>query len=504
MHSAETYDVVVIGAGIGGLTCANYLAKAGLKTLLLERHSVPGGYAGSFRKKGFYFDAAAHYLSSRREGGQVGRLFSDHNLSSYIELRQVSPSDTIVLPNHTIEFSATREGALRGFQKAFPDEAKGIAQLFSYIAETETTRLYVELRRRTFSELVDSFVHSTEARAALEILLANIGTSASRGSALSGAILFREYIFDGGYYPSGGMQAFCDALLNKFRDYGGIAKFCCPAKRILTSHGKVTGVQFKGGLVETKCVVSNCDPIQTFGELLDDEGRTFSQTRSYFHKLRNKIPSISAFMVYIGMRSRIAEKLGYKGSLWYSPTYDIDSIYNEWMKGIVRFGSEGFVFLNSPSQHDAKLAPAGKDCIQLIVGAPYKTRQYWEKNKERFADDLIGRADQLMPGISKLIEQQWIATPQTLEKYTKNYRGAMYGWAGIPTQIGLGSIIGDSPIGGIYLAGHWSGPPAGAGGIPMAIFSGRQTAKQVCRTLKLTTTGVKSFGKRNTIHDSDK
>jgi prolycopene isomerase len=501
MHLSESYDVVVIGAGVGGLTCANYLAKVGLKTLLLERHSVAGGYAGSFKKQGFYFDAGAHYLSSRREGAQLGRLFADHQLSRYVELRQEIPSDTIVLPNHTIEFSASREGALRGFQKAFPSESKSITRLFSYIAETKTTRLYVELRRRTFSELLSRFVRSVEARAAIEILLANIGTSASRGSALSGAILFREYIFDGGYYPLGGMQAFCDALLSRFRDYGGTARFGCPGKRILTSRGRVTGVQSKYGIITTNCVVSNCDPIQTFSELLDDEGRALSKVRLYFKKLRNKVPSISAFMVYIGTRSKITDKLRYRGSIWYCPTYDIDAIYNEWMKGIVRFGLEGFVFLNSPSQHDSSLAPTGKDCIQLIVCAPYKTRQYWEKHKERFADDVIGRAEQLVPGISELIEQRWIATPQTLEKYTKNYRGAMYGWAGVPAQTGLGNVIGNSPIEGIHLAGHWSGPPAGVGGIPMAIFSGRQAAERVCEQLKLMMLRIRGAGESEAVHE---
>ena len=105
MIFSTKYDVVVIGAGIGGLTCANYLAKGGLRVLLLERHGVPGGYAGSFKKKGFYFDAAAHYLSSCREDGQVGRLFSDLQLAEFTEVKRCSPSDTLVFPDETIQFA---------------------------------------------------------------------------------------------------------------------------------------------------------------------------------------------------------------------------------------------------------------------------------------------------------------------------------------------------------------------------------------------------------------
>src|SRR3989304_8333159 len=58
---AERYDAIVIGGGIGGLFCANFLAKEKMKVLLLERHYVLGGYCSSFRRKGFLFDAATHF-----------------------------------------------------------------------------------------------------------------------------------------------------------------------------------------------------------------------------------------------------------------------------------------------------------------------------------------------------------------------------------------------------------------------------------------------------------
>ena len=85
-------DVVIVGAGVGGLTCACYLAKAGAKVVLVEKHYVPGGYCSSFTRGKYYFDAGAHYLGSCRPDGQLGKLFLDHQLKKKIALIRCEPS----------------------------------------------------------------------------------------------------------------------------------------------------------------------------------------------------------------------------------------------------------------------------------------------------------------------------------------------------------------------------------------------------------------------------
>ncbi len=482
---SDSYDVVVIGAGVGGLTCANYLAKAGLKVLILERHGLAGGYAGSFTKNGFYFDAAAHYLSSCRERGQLGRLIADHNLLRYFALERCNPSDTILMPEHKIELPTDFNELTSAFQETFPGEAKNIKRFFDHIAHSEATSLYLELKQKTFSQYMEEFFEDKKLKATFEVLLGNIGAPASRASALSSAFLFREYIFDGGYYPKGGMQKFCDALVERFRDYGGTIAFGVPAKQIKTKRHRVEGVIVKGGVfIATKQVVSNCDPFQTFWTLLDGTAASDRAIQKYTESLKQGVPSISAFMVHVGTSERIKPRIKYRGCMWYCPTYDVDSYYSEWMDGIVNFNEEGFVFASSPSLHDETLAPPGKDSLQLIVGAPYKSKLFWEENRERFTDVVVRRAERFIPDLSKIVEFELSATPQTLEKYTLNYAGAMYGWAPIPSQVGKGKVMGEVLVGGLYFAGHWSGPPAGTGGIPMAVYSGRTAANQVFRDIR--------------------
>ena len=96
------------------------------------------------------------------------------------------------------------------------------------------------------------------------------------------------------------------------------------------------------------------------------------------------------------------------------------------------------------------------------------------------ADVAVRRAERFIPGLRRMIEVELIATPLTLERYTSNYQGAMYGWASIPSQVGdqrFGNTIG---IEGLYLAGHWSGPL----GIPMVTQSGRHVADRILRNVK--------------------
>ena len=112
------YDIVVIGSGIGGLTAACYLAKEGVKVLVLEKHYVPGGYTSSFSKNGYYFDVGAHYLGSCRETGHVGRIIDEHNLKEDIRLIKCDPSDVLRVGDKEVRLYADYERTVNEYQNA--------------------------------------------------------------------------------------------------------------------------------------------------------------------------------------------------------------------------------------------------------------------------------------------------------------------------------------------------------------------------------------------------
>src|SRR5574337_100401 len=114
------YDVVVIGAGIAGLVCASFLAKSGKKVLIVEQHSIPGGYCTSFKRKGFNFDAAVHHIGGCGKWSNVGRCLKI--LGIEIDFYPLDPMDHLIFPNFTIEIPADLNVYIERLKERYPQE----------------------------------------------------------------------------------------------------------------------------------------------------------------------------------------------------------------------------------------------------------------------------------------------------------------------------------------------------------------------------------------------
>ncbi len=129
----DAYDAVIIGAGISGLVCACYLAKGGMKILLVEQHHKTGGYCTSFKRKNYNFDAAAHSFGSYREGGIMRKILRDLEVDKKLGIRRYDPSDIILAPGYKISFWADNRKTISELQVAFPHEAAGISSFFHFL-----------------------------------------------------------------------------------------------------------------------------------------------------------------------------------------------------------------------------------------------------------------------------------------------------------------------------------------------------------------------------------
>lgn len=482
----QACDVVVIGAGLGGLTCAAYLAKAGARVVLVEKHHTPGGCASSFRRGPYYFDAGAHVLGSCRPQGQIGRLLSDHALADRLVLIPSDPADVVITAHHEVPFFRDWKRTVDILADAFPHEAEALSRLVEYLMGTDPLRLYTDLQGVTFAQLLRAYVRDPELQSVFAMLLGNIGLPASRAAAVTAAFLYRDYVFDGGFYPRGGMQRFPDLLLERFQEYGGCALLLSPAEEIVTTpSGRVEAVKIKyrgrhAAEIRTRVVVANCDPYQLYGRLLESTGLP-----GRLAQLETRVPTLSALLVYLGVHHDLRDVVRHRGTIWSYRRGHVDEYYEGVLAGDLQLsGREGFVTCHIPSLHDPELLPPGRHAIQAMVFAPYAPRPAWDARLAELQDRILDRVETLVPGLRGWIEVVHVATPPTLVKYTANYQGALYGWAATCEQIGSAKLPEETPVDGLYLVGHWAGVPSGYGGIPSVVASGRRVARLVRAALR--------------------
>ncbi|MEW6570592.1 MAG: NAD(P)/FAD-dependent oxidoreductase [Nitrospirota bacterium] len=458
------YDVIIIGAGISGLVCGCYLAKAGMKVLISEQHFKPGGYCTTFKRHGFTFDAAAHSFGAYREDGIVKKIFSELEVDKKIKIRKVDPSDIVMAPNYEISFWADLDKTINEFQQAFPDESDNIKNFFMLLINSEPIFL-VRLRRWTFKDLLDKYFTNNKLKAILSLpIYGNSGVPPTMLSACMGAQIFIEFLLDGGYHPEGGMRALPDALTERFKIFGGELRLSSSVKTIAVKGNKISGVVFGNGeFVPSKYVVSNCDTRQTFFRLL---GRK-NVSQDFLNRINSMIPSLSAFVLYLGVHK--FNNLPKPGSnVWVLPQYDLNKAYS-----LVRKGK-----LNSVGGYLMHLYPDGKSLLSFVP-VPFINRKYWINNKEKLMESFIKRIEKdAVPGLSEHIVYKDAATPQTLHKYTLNYKGAAFGWAVTPSQLAIPDLRRPSFIQGLYLTGSWTTQGVGISGV---VYVGYDTAKMILK-----------------------
>ncbi len=291
----KKYDVIIIGAGIGGLVCGCYLAQAGFKVLIVEQHFKPGGYCTSFRRKGYKFDVGVHYIGGI-QNGILAKILDEIEIKKELNFNQADPSDKIVMPDHTTYIRANPYDTVKEFQKTFPNEKHNIEIFFQFIMQTNALVIYRKVKGQTFSEVLDNFFINEKLKSTIGVLiLGNMGLPHTEVAAFAAIILFREFILDPGYYPIGGTQQFADCLSDKFKKYGGEIILSSKVEKIVTEKDVATGVLIapKEKIV-SRVVVSNADATQTYNELIGIKTRESTV-------INHLVSSSSIFAIYLGL-----------------------------------------------------------------------------------------------------------------------------------------------------------------------------------------------------------
>lgn len=465
---SEKYDAIIIGAGIGGLTCGCYLAKAGLKVLIVEQHDKPGGYCGSFLRNGTMYDTGAHYLGGIKKG-ILGTILNELNLRDRLQLRQFESAEKIVLPNTVFYIKSNISDTIQGLKAIFPRENKNIDSFFKLIFQENYYSLYRNVANKSFQHVLNQFFKNEDLLSVFDaVSLINKGLNASKVSAMSVIILMRDYISDPGYYPVGGMCCFPNLLVQRFKEGGGSIIFSEKVIGITTTNEtKVSGIITQNNKFLSDVIISNCDAKYTFEELLNIETKEK-------RKIDALVPSVSAFVVYLQLLKNDYYKTLTNDVHVMSYFFTKAPSYNKKYE-IIKGQEIKYLTCAFPADYD-KTAKMG---IRVITLANYYNSKYWDKYKVYFAEKILKKIKIVFPKIAEYTISQFIATPNTFKKFTLNNCGAAFGWASTVKQESTSLCPSRTSIKGLYLSGHWSTSAIAKSGVPVVAYCGKNTAKTI-------------------------
>ena len=460
------YDVIVLGAGIAGLICGTFLAKQGKKVLIIEQHSIPGGYCTSFKRKGFIFDAAVHHIGGCGKWSVVGRCLKELDIN--INFLQLDPMDSIRFPSFSVEIPADIDDYVALLKERFPSESEKLSLFFKefiglYRAtfSTERHKMLIKYQDLTYKEMLDNFFTDERLKMTLSAQWGYIGSPPHEVSAIGMCQMLVNYLKDGAYLPVGGTQNFADTITQKFIDYGGHIMLSSSVDKMHTDGNIIKGVTTeKGGRIFAYTFVSNIDPKQTFLRLLDKN----AVDDAFIRKIENMRESVSFFLLYLGLDNKIDLK-GLKRGFYHTSNN-------------LSFSGNGWFYISVPTEVDSSLAPDNKQIISVVVSTKdnYDDREDWSAYKDKMKKYTLNFLENFVPDIQDHIEVIDAATPETLYRYTLNSKGAAYGWAVTVGQTWSNRLPHTTPFKNLFLAGHWTNPGPG---ICAVVSSGWRVANMI-------------------------
>jgi phytoene dehydrogenase-like protein len=487
-------SVIIIGAGIAGLSAGCYGQMNGYRTRIFELHNKPGGLCTSWKRKGYTIDGCIHWLLGARPGidfyrfweelgavqgrdmiahdnymrieGEDGRAFVLHTDSKRLEthMKELAPEDADTI-DELFQAAQTAARLETSFLKA-PEVQSLREKLGQMVKMVPLLGFVMRWAKLPFGQFGHRF-RNPFLREAFSVLTSDISSSPSFG-------LLQQIVWYGQGvtgYPVGGSLEFARAIERRYVDLGGEIHYRSRVAKIQVEDDRAVGVRLVDGTEHRgDIVISAADGHATIFDMLD--GRYInSKLQSYYNDLPLYPPLLH---IALGV-ARTFDGVPYSIEGTNFPLHEPVTIAGE---ELTRLPVQVYNF-------DPTLAPEGKTLLRVMLASDYdywkrlrQDRERYKAEKEQVADTVIGLLNQRFPGLSAQVEMCDVATPTTFERYTGNWKGNHQGWLPTTETFNLRMSKTLPGLENFYMAGQWVEP---GGGLPLVAVSGRYVTQIICK-----------------------
>ncbi|MBN1760919.1 MAG: NAD(P)/FAD-dependent oxidoreductase [Chitinispirillaceae bacterium] len=486
-------NIIIVGAGIAGLSAGCYARMNGYRVSIFEMNSFPGGLCAAWKRKGYTWDISMHIVAGSRRGqfrrmweelGVVGhREFYYHRELTRLEdgeneitigldrrevekaMLAISPDDAAMIK----KFTALLYGKpLMKMANLKPKEFLTIFDIVRKIAGMlRSIGPIIRYSKLTLQDFADTFKNPF-LRNAVRFVIDSPGWPMP-GFPLVGIAGFLKAGMVNAGVPLGGSQQIVSGIADRFQNLGGEIHYKRCIKKLIIDTGRVVGVRLEnGGEHRADTVIWAADGHQLIFDML--EGCYVNKNIRTMYD--NWIPVAPLVQVMIGV-NRDMSREPHRVVIKLEKPIRIADEDHRWMSVIHHC-------------FDPSMAPPGKSSVEVWFATDYA---YWkalsgdhkkyEEEKKRIADCTIAHLDRKWPGFAGQVEVVDIPTPVTYARYTGNWRGSPDGWYVTRENMMKSGMLRSLPgLNGLYMVGHWTAPFTGT---VRAALSGRQVMQIICR-----------------------